>query len=756
MDNSRIRTRTVKQKTPARKVVLGRWYPVVAYILLFCFCVSVGVLYSTPKTHTYEVGSVSKTTIVASRDVVDEYSTNLLREEARQKVLPIYYSDESIIQQVEDNLNSLFTQLELTRKTAQDSYKRKFPETEIIDYTNVDWESALSTILDSIKVNLPDYITNQNIFTVASMSAARLTRLKESIMEKTRSRLMQGVISDELQNTIESIRKEFIDDSSYNLEETGLAYNIVMNNMAANMYYDRDSTEQAKDKAALAIEEISYKKGQNIVREGEIINEAQYQLIKQLGLITESSNQLPRWIAGTLIMAAIFATFGVYLFKRDRSLLTDNKVVTETVVLTVLIVVISTICRRIDLRLIPVFIATILGAVIYSRETSLAYCIFVSLVVTFTMSSEDVLFFHELLIRNLACGITGSIISVLQMDKQQKRAEYIKSGTLAGVVSSAFYISYGLLVGFSARDIVVNVLFALASGIVSGLLTVGLLPIWETIFSLTTPTKLLELTDPSRPLLRRLMIEAPGTYHHSIMVANLAEAGAEAIGADALLTRVAAFYHDVGKLADPLMFKENQNNIPNPHDFMSPKESAQIVRKHVPDGVKLAIQEQLPEKAVEIISQHHGDSLVSFFYYQAQKEGPVNEKDFRYQAKKPQTKEAGVLMMADITEAAIRAKKAAQDSDLSKQIEELIKSKYDAGEFDECPITRRDITLIVNAFTSIYEGARHERILYPQDRERIAERERQRQREAQEKRPAPVIEPQPQAEEDKEEKKDTE
>ena len=283
------------------------------------------------------------------------------------------------------------------------------------------------------------------------------------------------------------------------------------------------------------------------------------------------------------------------------------------------------------------------------------------------------------------------------------------------------YLSYGVTNAYTLREFMATLLYAAASGLVSGFMSVGILPIWETIFSIATPSKLLELTDPSRPLLRKLMVEAPGTYHHSIMVANLAEAAAEAIGADALLTRVAAYYHDVGKLSDPLMFKENQINVPNPHDWLTPKESALIIRKHVPDGVKMAIQSGLPQSVVDIISQHHGDSTVSYFYYMAKQQGEVDEKDFHYQGKKPQTKEAGILMMADITEAAIRAKKAASDPDLREQITALVKSKYDEGEFDECPITRREVGQIIDAFTSIYEGMRHERILYPQDKKKAEE-----------------------------------
>ncbi|MBR6816480.1 MAG: HDIG domain-containing protein [Clostridia bacterium] len=696
--------------------------PIVMYVILYVFCVTMGVVSTMPETHAFEVGSVSDADIVASKDVVDEYSTNLLREEAKQKVAPIYDIHEEVTQQVEQDIIEVFSAFEQIRQKAQSLYVSANPMEVAPNFAAVNWEDFFKTnaavLTDGVKI--PEYITEQNLYTVASMSASQLEKLRQETVESTRNVLVGGLMEEEVAGAVEDIRAQFVENEDFSIEEASLAHNVVQNTLKANRQYNQFETEKAKEEAAAAVEEVTYKKGQNIVREGELISEAQLQLIKQLGLLDESSNRMTRWFSGASIMAAVFAAGVIFAITVDRSLYENKKIMMQIVTMTVLIVLVALVCRRIDQRVCPVFIVSILAAVVLERNTAIFYGVFASFVVAFVMAPQDAMFFDEQVLRQLTAGVLGSVTSVLLLKTKQKRSEYIIAGLAAGALSALMYMSYGVLNGFGLRDHFAAVCYALASGLVSGFMTVGILPIWETMFSVVTPSKLLELTDPSRPLLRKLMVEAPGTYHHSIMVANLAEAGAEAVGADALLTRVAAYYHDVGKLEDPLMFKENQINIPNPHDQMKPKESALIIRKHVRDGMRLVAQSGLPQKAIEIISQHHGDSVVGYFYYMAKQQGEVDEKDFRYPGKKPQTKEAGVLMMADITEAAIRAKKAASAPDLREQIAQLIKSKYDEGEFDECPLTRRDLNLIIDAFTAIFVGQRHERILYPQDKEKEA------------------------------------
>jgi len=227
----------------------------------------------------------------------------------------------------------------------------------------------------------------------------------------------------------------------------------------------------------------------------------------------------------------------------------------------------------------------------------------------------------------------------------------------------------------------------------------------------------MELARPTHPLLRELLLKAPGTYHHSILVSNMAEEAAGRIGADALLARVGAYYHDVGKITRPYFFVDNQVEGVNVHERLDPRTSAQIVISHVKDGLDLAKKYRLPSKVRDFIPQHHGTSLATYFYQQAREsEGDeVNEEDFRYPGPKPQTKETAIVMLADNCEAAVRAERPASLEEIEELVRKVIGNKVLAGQLDECDLTLRDLDEIRSAFVSILEGVFHPRIKYPEE-----------------------------------------
>ena len=255
-----------------------------------------------------------------------------------------------------------------------------------------------------------------------------------------------------------------------------------------------------------------------------------------------------------------------------------------------------------------------------------------------------------------AVALTGGITATLSLGKVTQRSDVTRVGFLVGAANFATMVAFALIYDemFLARHSYLGLL----NGIISAILTIGFLPYLENIFGITSSIKLLELSNPNQPLLRRLLLEAPGTYHHSIIVGNLAEAAAEAIGADGLLARVGAAYHDVGKVRRPYFFVENQLGGDNPHDRISPSLSTLIITSHVKEGIELAKQYKLPAVLTDFIKQHHGDDLVKFFYHKAvesDKDGSVEETDFRYPGPKPQSKETAIVMLADSVEAAVRS-----------------------------------------------------------------------------------------------------
>jgi putative nucleotidyltransferase with HDIG domain len=254
----------------------------------------------------------------------------------------------------------------------------------------------------------------------------------------------------------------------------------------------------------------------------------------------------------------------------------------------------------------------------------------------------------------------------------------------------------------------------------SAVAAIGLFAVLGNLFGILTAFQLLELANPSQPLLRRLLVETPGTYHHSIMVGNLAERAAEAIGADPLLTRVAAYYHDVGKLTNPVAFIENQAGGENIHDQLEPQVSAQILKQHVADGIDIAYRSRLPKALIAFISQHHGTGIMSYFYARARDEAvgaePVDERRFRHAGPKPQSREAAIIMLADAVEASVRSLSSRDEPAIRAMVARIIEERMGDGQFEECDLTLRDIEAIREAFVGQLLGMYHQRIAYPQSK----------------------------------------
>ncbi|HPZ65304.1 MAG TPA: HDIG domain-containing protein, partial [Bacillota bacterium] len=310
------------------------------------------------------------------------------------------------------------------------------------------------------------------------------------------------------------------------------------------------------------------------------------------------------------------------------------------------------------------------------------------------------------------------------VSRVSQRGDLAKAGLYVAGANTATIIAVLLIFGNLSVDhgslaqMGYGLLAGIGNGIFSSVVAIGLLPYLESGFGITTAITLLELSDPNRPLLRQLLTKAPGTYYHSIMVGNLAEAAAEAVGADPLLTRVAAYYHDIGKMKRPYFFIENQLSGENPHDKITPNLSALIISAHVKDGVELGRKYRLPPVILDIISQHHGTSLISFFYQQAlennQKRDTVSMDQFRYEGPLPQTKEAAIIMLADAVEAGVRSMTKPTSNRIEGLIRKVIKEKLADGQMDECNLTLKDLDQIGDAFVYIMSGIYHSRIEYPE------------------------------------------
>jgi putative nucleotidyltransferase with HDIG domain len=329
----------------------------------------------------------------------------------------------------------------------------------------------------------------------------------------------------------------------------------------------------------------------------------------------------------------------------------------------------------------------------------------------------------------------AGVVGVFAASNIRKRSQLVRAGLLVGVSSAIAGAAIALLNGFPAGLVGQQTLIALIVGVVTGVLAVGLLPIFEQVFKISTEITLLELTDFNHPLLRRMQLEAPGTYHHSLMVANLSENAAAEIGASPLLCRVCSFFHDIGKLVKPEYFVENQRDGINPHDEKNPSMSALVIKAHVKEGVEMARKNKLPRVITDVIRQHHGTSLIQYFYYQAQQREKKDEKNgsakspssnkteqtridestYRYDGPRPAFKESAIIFFADGIEAASRTLKKVTQPNVEELIDNMFQSRIKDGQLDECPLTFQELDKIRKSFIYTVLNMLHARIEYPKD-----------------------------------------
>jgi putative nucleotidyltransferase with HDIG domain len=385
--------------------------------------------------------------------------------------------------------------------------------------------------------------------------------------------------------------------------------------------------------------------------------------------------------------------------------------------------------------LIPFALTPMVHAVLLGRTVGIFSTVYAALLGSLVVEPDDVLVYVAI---TLVCGL----VTVQAVHQVRKRGQLLRAGLYSGTSALLLAILFkeinvmGCLSGGmeTCRLAGLTSLAALGTGIVTALLVSGLLPVLEGTFQLTTDISWLELSDLNHKLLRRLQLEAPGTFHHSLIVASLAEAAAEAVGANAPMCRVGAYFHDIGKLSKPEYFIENQHEGgENPHSTLTPTMSALIIIAHVKDGVDLAVKHNLNPKVIDVIQEHHGDSLVSYFYRRAQEQKKsemekveqglrnpedlpkIGEKNFRYPGPRPRTRESGILSLADIVESASRTLKKPTPAKIRAMVEDLIEGRICDGQLDDCILTVRDLAKVKDSFCSTLRSMLHSRIDYPTD-----------------------------------------
>jgi hypothetical protein len=506
-----------------------------------------------------------------------------------------------------------------------------------------------------------------------------------------------------------------------------LAGHILEPLLVANSSYDALATERAREQAAAAIAPVTIdiKQGELIVQAGARLTGADLEKLSALGVLDAEPDRVR--VAGWLLLSALTVALLLGWVWRYRPALWHRN---GALLLVGLFLVVATLGLRITAErpILPFFVpfaaAALLTAILLDAGAAVMVTAIIGVLAAVVSGSTEM----------GAYVLLGSLAGIIAVRKGERLQQFGQAAALMTAVNVAVVGLYGLLGQHDLTGTLQLMGAGAAAAIGASVASVGTFAVLGNLFGFTTSFQLLELANPSQPLLRRLLLETPGTYHHSLMVGNLGERAAEAIGADPLLVRVAAYYHDIGKLGNPLGFIENQAGGDNIHDALSPEESAAMLKAHVAGGIDTAYEYKLPKPLIAFIPQHHGTAPISFFHDKATTEAiaaagarpgtpeaeaaaaSVDARRFRHSGPKPQSREAAILMLADGVEASVRSLTSQDELAIRAMVDRIIRERLDDGQFDECDITLSDIERIRTAFVAQLLGMYHQRIAYPQSK----------------------------------------
>ncbi|MDU5080563.1 HDIG domain-containing metalloprotein [uncultured Tissierella sp.] len=632
-----------------------------------------------------KIGDIAITNIRATKDLEDIYTTEKLKIDAMNKVEPRYRISPSVQMTMKNTIKDF---LDTTRDIkAQESISIN----KKAHLLNEKQELGLSS---------------KEIYIALRMDYKSLNNFENNLMDLINQVMGNGIKETELEYEKENLVKTF-ESLDMKDEEKQLGLLLMNATIKANEFLDKSETDRRKEEEAKKIETVILKENEIIASQGTTIGERELELIRESGLLKED-NKIPIGvIIGTVMLISLGMSIIVgYIYLFNNEILYNNRL------LILLIIILSSIiiCKEMYLispYIMPVATAALLISMLIEPKLGLLVNMFLS-------------FFLGFILRLDASTITMYMISggiaALIAIKQEQRYNILLNGFIVGAINLLALTSFKLAKGVGGIDSVTTAGYSFLNGIIAAILTLGSLPVWENAFSVLTTLKLLELSNPNQPLLKKLLLEAPGTYHHSILVGNLSEAAAESISANPLLARVASYYHDIGKTIRPYYFAENQFGMENPHNKLQPMQSTTIITSHTIDGMALGKEKKLPKEIIDIIEEHHGNTAVAYFYYKAKeldKDIDISIDAFRYKGRKPQTKEAAIVMLADSSEAAVRSMKDLTKEKIEDMVRKVVQGKLKDEQLDECNVTLKEIEIIIHSFVNVLTGIYHDRIEYP-------------------------------------------
>ncbi|SEN56404.1 hypothetical protein SAMN04488134_101366 [Amphibacillus marinus] len=535
----------------------------------------------------------------------------------------------------------------------------------------------------------------------------------------------EGIRREQVANATGQLQQRF-QFSSLNNELKEALVSLGEFSIIENSFFSIEQTMEAENQAISNVEPALIRAGEVIVNEGQTITNEIYDKLTLVGLLNSDRNIFP--ILGLLIFTLLLTGLLAYSFLNYLS--DEQRELKGLIALTLIVFITISIMKFISLfttdanqlyLLMPIAAASMLIKILFKERLAILFSIMFAILATIIFNGQIP---GSL---NLQAGIYllfAQLSSIITLMTIKDRSAVLKTSLATGIVNVLVILGFLFLSyeSYHIRDILLYGSYGFVAALISGIVTIGALPFFESILRILSDTKLLALSNPNHPLLRKILTDAPGTYHHSVMVANLSEAACEAIGANGLLARVAAYYHDLGKTRHPHYYIENQMGMRNPHDFLTPRQSASIILAHPYDGVAILQKKKLPKEIIDIAEQHHGTSLLKYFYYKEKEHNKeIAEQEFRYNGPKPQTKESAVISICDSVEAAVRSIDEPTKDKINQLIDSIVKDRLQDGQFDDSALTFNELKHIKQTISETLNGMYHSRIQYPDQSKSVEE-----------------------------------
>lgn len=681
------------------------------------------LLYSNVKPEKLDIGllTVAEKTIRSPVTVEDKTSTEKKRQDALNQIQDVYTLKREYTSNQVELISSIFDAATEVNDEIEAEMKKQ--NTVVEEIPN---DSAVPTAEEKVsmlKSKLTDRVTkelsNQVFTALVQASNDELSIAKDLTVTAINNVMSKKISADDVENAKKSLEEE-LKFTTLNGELKSAAIDLGRYAVIQNTFYDPVATEEQREQAAEGVEPVRILQGQIIVEEGKLIRQEEYRQLELVGLL-ENEKSFKPFIGLGILLIIILAALYFYFYqmkeepeKRQTYLLLFGIIFILSLFLLKIISMLQIFNYSGIGYLFPAAMAGMLLKILIDEKLAILTSIVLAVCGSILFNegvSGTLNFFEGIYI--LFSGLAG----ILFLGDQNKRTKILQAGSFAAAVNlftiwALMFLPNGQFSGLEYGYYIITAIF---SGIGSAVLTIGLLPFFEASFGILSTMKLIELSNPNHPLLRKILMEAPGTYHHSVMVANLSDAACEAIGANGLLARVGSYYHDIGKTKRPTFFIENQMHLENPHDRLTPDKSASVIIAHVTDGADILRKYNMPKEIIQIAEQHHGTTLLKFFYHKAIQNGEeIKEEEYRYPGPKPQTKESAIIGIADSVEAAVRSLRQPTPETIESLVKKIVADRLQDGQLNECDLTLKELEIVSHSFCETLKGIFHSRIEYPE------------------------------------------